>query len=92
MNAGFYAMKARHDLMKTKYPDKPQAHGEPFTGLANARPETRALADQPKALEHLPFNYRELIEHEYPWDGVDPGVGEYSDTELPRTLRVRRDS
>jgi arylsulfatase len=76
MNAGFYAMKARHELMKKKYPDKPQAHGVPFTGLSNARPETAALAEQPKALDYLPFDYREFIEHEIPWDGVDPGVGQ----------------
>jgi arylsulfatase len=76
MNAGFYAMKARHDLMKTRYPDKPEAHGAPFTGLSNARPETRALADRPKALDYLPFDYKELLEKQYPWDGVDPGVGQ----------------
>ena len=62
--------------VKTKYPDKPQAHGVPFTGLSNARPETKALANQPKALDYLPFDYKELLEKQYPWDGVDPGVGQ----------------
>ena len=75
-NASFYRMKTRHDLMKKKYPDKKQAHGPAYTGLSNARPETKALAQKPKALEHLPFDYKELLEHELPWDGLDPGVGQ----------------
>jgi arylsulfatase len=75
-NASFYRMKARHELLKKKYPDKPQAHGIAFTGLSNARPETKALAERPKGLDHLPFDYREVIEYELPWDGLDPGVGQ----------------
>ena len=75
-NASFYRMKARHDLMKKKYPDKEQAHGIPFTGLSNARPETKALAERPKALDNLPFDYRELIEYKLPWDGMDPSIGQ----------------
>ncbi len=75
-NASFYRMKVRHDLMKKKYPDKEQAHGIPFTGLSNARPETKALAERPRALDHLPFDYREIIEHKIPWDGMDPSIGQ----------------
>lgn len=75
-NASFYRMKARHELMKKKYPDKDEAHGTPFTGLANARPETKGLGEKSKALEYLPFDYKELIEHKIPWDGLDPSVGQ----------------
>ena len=41
-----------------KYPDKDQAHGIAFTGLSDARPETKAPAERPRKLDHLPFNYR----------------------------------
>ena len=75
-NASFYRMKARHELMKKKYPDKDEAHGTPFTGLANARPETKGLGEKSKALEYLPFDYKEVIEHKIPWDGLDPSVGQ----------------
>jgi arylsulfatase len=42
-NAGFARMKERHMALKEKYPDKPQGHGPAFTGVANARPETKML-------------------------------------------------
>ena len=42
----FNRMRARHELMKRKYPDKKKAYGIPYTGLSNARPETKAIADQ----------------------------------------------
>jgi arylsulfatase len=38
----FNRMRARHELMKKKYPDVPNARGIPLTGLSNARPETAA--------------------------------------------------
>ena len=34
----FNRMRARHELMKKKYPDKKKSHGIPYTGLSNARP------------------------------------------------------
>ena len=42
-NAAFVRMKERHLELKEKYPDKPQAHGPAFTGISNARPETKEL-------------------------------------------------
>jgi arylsulfatase len=36
----FNAMRERHELMKKAYPDMSNAHGIPYTGLSNARPET----------------------------------------------------
>jgi len=36
----FTAMRERHEMFKETYPDKPNAHGIPYTGLSNARPET----------------------------------------------------
>jgi len=42
-NASFVRMKERHEELKEKYPDKDQAHGPAFTGISNARPETKEL-------------------------------------------------
>ncbi len=42
-NAAFVRMKERHLHMKEEYPDKPQAKGPAFTGISNARPETKNL-------------------------------------------------
>jgi len=63
----FNRMRARHELMKKKYPDVPNAKGIPYTGLSNARPETLAIADRVKAVvEAMPFDIREYLEHEVP--------------------------
>lgn len=51
-NASFVRMKERHEELKEKYPDKDQAHGPAFTGISNARPET-------KNLEKLYHQYQE---------------------------------
>ena len=45
----FNAMKERHELFKKVYPDAPNAHGIPYTGISNARPETLEIV---KRLEH----------------------------------------
>jgi arylsulfatase len=72
----FNRMRARHDLMKRKFPDKDKAHGVPYTGLSNARPETRAIADQTrKNIESMPFDFREYIEFEIPGSKADPDFG-----------------
>ena len=39
----FAAMRERHELFKKAYPDQENAHGIPYTGLSNARPETLAI-------------------------------------------------
>jgi arylsulfatase len=63
----FNRMRARHELMKNEYPDRPKAHGIPYTGLSNARPETKAIADQLKRnIENMPFDMSEYIEFEIP--------------------------
>jgi len=60
-------MRARHELMKKKYPDVPNAKGIPYTGLANARPETRAIAERVrKNIDMMPFDVREFLEFEIP--------------------------
>ncbi len=42
-NASFVRMKDRHEKLLEKYPMKNQAHGPAFTGISNARPETKNL-------------------------------------------------
>ena len=76
VNESFKRMRARHELWKKKYPHASRAHGPAFTGLANARPETKALANPPVDLKKLPFDPLEYIEHELPYDGMDPGLGQ----------------
>jgi len=70
--SSFTRMRKRHELWKEKYPDRPTKHGVPFTGIENARPETKHLAEPPVDLSKLPFDPLEYIHHELPWDGLDP--------------------
>ncbi len=44
----FTAMRERHELFKKAYPDQDNAHGIPYTGLSNARPETLAITKRLK--------------------------------------------
>jgi len=63
----FNQIRARHELMKRKYPDVPNAKGIPYTGLSNARPETLAIAERVKAaVDAMPFDVREYLEFEVP--------------------------
>jgi len=57
MQGQFTAMRERHELFKRKYPDKPNAHGIPYTGLSNARPETLEIEKRIKReKDAMPFN------------------------------------
>jgi arylsulfatase len=60
-------MLARHELFKEKYPDMPNAHGIPYTGLSNARPETKAVAERvARDVENMPFDVKEYVEFDIP--------------------------
>ena len=73
----FNRMRARHELMKKKYPDKMKSYGIPYTGLSNARPETRTIADRMKRnIKELPFDIREYLEFEVPGSKADPDFGQ----------------
>lgn len=68
----FHRMRARHELMKNKYPDKPNAKGIPLTGLSNARPETREIGEMVRRnLDELPFEIEEYLEFEVPGGDQD---------------------
>jgi arylsulfatase len=63
----FNRMVARHELFKKKYPDVPNAHGIPYTGLSNARPETKAIAERVKRnMKNMPFDVEEYLEFDVP--------------------------
>jgi arylsulfatase len=63
----FNAMRARHELFKRKYPDMPKGHGLPYTGLSNARPETKEIGERIKRyMELMPFDVKEFLEFEIP--------------------------
>ncbi len=59
----FKRMRARHELWKERYPDRPRKHGPAYTGISNARPETLALSRPPAELKDLPFDPLEYIDH-----------------------------
>jgi arylsulfatase len=65
-------MLIRHTMWKEKYPDKPKARGIPFTGIENARPETKAIAE----------NF-EILRKEFPFDPLD-----FIKFNMPETLKV----
>jgi arylsulfatase A-like enzyme len=74
----FNRMKLRHDLWKKKYPDSHEVYGIPWTGLANATPEIKALAKPQMDISKLPFDPLEYIEHldQLPFDrDMDAGLG-----------------
>ena len=63
----FNRMVARHELFKKKYPDMPNAHGIPYTGLSNARPETKGIGDRiERTMKNMPFDVEEYLEFDVP--------------------------
>jgi len=76
-SGSFNRMRARHELWKKKYPDKPMARGLAFTGIANARPETKALSEPKVDFQKLPFDPREYLKIKLQWNSYpDPGIGQ----------------
>ena len=74
----FNRMKLRHELWKEKYPDSKELHGVPWTGIANASPEIKALGKAKMDASKLPFDPLEYVEHldQLPFDPtMDPGFG-----------------
>jgi arylsulfatase len=41
--AYFPDMRERHMALKKKFPDREETRGKPYEGIANLRPETKAL-------------------------------------------------
>jgi len=79
LKSPFNRMRLRHELWKKRYPDAPERHGIPWTGIANASPEVKALSKPPVDRKRLPFDPLEYIERldELPFDAAaDPHLGE----------------
>ena len=60
------------------YPNREEVRGPAYTGIGNARPETKALSEPPEALQGLPFDALEYIKHldDLPYDPSNtPGPG-----------------
>ena len=70
MKEPFKRMKARHQAWTEKYPNTKPKHGMSYTGISNARPETKAIADPPVEMEDLPFDPNGFIKYydKYPYD------------------------
>ena len=63
-------------LIEKKYPEVPKAHGIPYTGLSNARPETRAIADRiNRNMKNMPFDVEEYLKFDTPGSDSDGGWG-----------------
>ncbi len=76
LNEAFVRARARHELWKLKYPNSGRAHGIAYAGLANARPDTKALGVPPANMDDLPFDIFEFMEYELPWEmRSDPDIG-----------------
>jgi arylsulfatase A-like enzyme len=78
LKSPFNRMKVRHDIWKKKYPDVQEKHGIPWTGIANATSEVKALAKPKLDIKKLPFDPLEYIEHldQLPFDpDMDSGLG-----------------
>ncbi|MEP1934245.1 MAG: sulfatase-like hydrolase/transferase [Roseibium sp.] len=74
----FNRMVLRHNLWKDKYPDRPETHGIPWTGIANASEALKREQNPQLILKDLPFDPLEYIEHldELPFDpAMDPNIG-----------------
>jgi arylsulfatase len=73
----FNRIQTRHEIWKAKYPDWPATRGPAFTGLANPRPETKALSEVPDYMKDLPFDPLEYIDIDPPFDrNGDPDLGQ----------------
>lgn len=73
----FNSMRARHELFKQEYPDLPKAHGIPYTGLSNARPETKAIADRiNRNMKNMPFDVEEYLKFHVPGSDTDGDWGQ----------------
>lgn len=63
----FGRMQFRHELMKKKYPDNPNAKAIPLTGISNARPETKNIKVMVEEyMKLLPIQLEEYIQYDNP--------------------------
>ena len=66
----FNRMRQRHAVWKEKYADSRAVHGAPFTGISNARPETKEWYTFRVNLKDLPFDPKDYMDLELPHQPV----------------------
>ena len=71
----FTSMRARHEIWKEKYPDSEEARGMPFTGIANARPETIAASKPRFTKDPVPFDVEEVMKRSLKWENFEADWG-----------------
>jgi len=67
----FTIMRTRHELWMDKYPNTREARAFPLTGIANARPETKAAGRPRVDVSKLPFDPFEFIETPPEWSNAE---------------------
>ena len=68
----FNHQRQRHELWMKKYPNRPDpTPGPALTGIENERPETRKIYEGPVDPKKLPFDPREVWEHDLPFTWSD---------------------
>jgi len=64
----FDVMRARHELWIRKYPNEKHPRGMPLTGLENPRPAVKKAGEFRINPYDLPFDPKEFLEYELPYD------------------------
>ncbi len=64
----FDIMRARHELWIKKYPNEKHPRGMPLRGLENPRPEVVKAGEFRINPKDLPFDPKEFLNHELPYD------------------------
>jgi arylsulfatase len=68
----FNHQRQRHELWIKKYPNRPDpTPGPALTGIENERPETRKIYEGPVDPKKLPFDPKEVWEHDLPFTWSD---------------------
>ncbi len=71
----FASMKARHEIWKEKYPDTKEARGLPFTGIANARPETIKASKPRFKKDEVPFDVEKVMKKSKEYENFEANWG-----------------
>ena len=64
----FDLMRERHHLWNKKYPHTKHVRGMPLKGLENPRPEVQKAGELRMNVEDLPFDPKDLLKYELPYD------------------------
>jgi arylsulfatase len=64
----FNRQRQRHELWMDKYENREDAtRGPALTGISNVRPETKQIYSAPINPKDLPFDPKDVYEHDLPW-------------------------